>query len=81
MNLIDHLKTMDRASREGLASRCKTTLGHLQNVAYGYKPCSPELAVSIEQESGRAVTRQELRPADWPRIWPELIDPGSEAAA
>ena len=33
---------------------------------------SPELCVRIEEETGGAVTRQSLRPSDWPRIWPEL---------
>lgn len=73
MKVIDYLKTMDRPDRDAFAQRCGTSLGHLNNVAYGYKPCGPELAVSIEQESGGAVTRQELRPDDWPRIWPELV--------
>jgi DNA-binding transcriptional regulator YdaS (Cro superfamily) len=62
----------DNAAREAFAKDCGTTLGHLKNVMYGYKPCGPELAVSIERESGRAVTRRELRPEDWERIWPEL---------
>ena len=64
---------MDRPDRAAFAIRCDTSLGHLTNVAYGYKPCSPELAVSIERESGGAVKRQELRPDDWTRIWPELV--------
>lgn len=75
MKLIDHLKSMSRRERAEFADRCRTTLGHINNVAYGYKPCSPELAVSVEQESGGSVTRQELRPTDWRRIWPELIGP------
>jgi DNA-binding transcriptional regulator YdaS (Cro superfamily) len=28
--------------------------------------------VAIEQATGGAVTRRELRPDDWQRIWPEL---------
>ena len=34
---------------------------------------SAELCVVIERESGKIVTRQELRPKDWHLIWPELI--------
>jgi len=71
---------MDRPDRATFAIRCDTSLGHLTNVAYGYKPCSPELAVSIERESGGAVTRPELRPEDWRKIWPELIGTVEEAA-
>lgn len=39
---------------------------------------SPELCVSIERATEGAVTRRDLRPHDWDRIWPELI--GAEAA-
>lgn len=81
MKLIDYLRPFDRAERSAFAERCGTSLGHLTNIAYGYKPCSPELAVSIELESGRAVTRPEMRPEDWARIWPELIGLTRQVAA
>lgn len=46
---------------------------------------SPENCVSIEQATGSAVRRWDLRPDDWHRIWPELIDtegaPAVEAKA
>ncbi len=56
---------------DAFAELCEVTPGHLRNVMYGYKPCAPDLAVSIERESAGAVTRPELR-ADWRRFWPEL---------
>jgi len=31
--------------------------------------------VALEHATGGAVTRQELRPADWQQIWPELATP------
>lgn len=34
---------------------------------------SPTLCVTIEQKTIGRVTRQELRPADWAAIWPELV--------
>lgn len=34
---------------------------------------SPELCVLIEAASSGAVTRRDLRPEDWWRIWPELV--------
>lgn len=35
---------------------------------------------AIEQATGRAVMRWDLRPDDWHRIWPELIgQPGAPA--
>ena len=69
---LKSLKTKDR--RHEFSSRCGTTLGHLQNVSYGLRPCSPQLAVAIEQQSDSRVTRKELLPDTWHLIWPELID-------
>ncbi len=34
---------------------------------------SPENCVAIERATAGAVTRRDLRPADWHRIWPELV--------
>lgn len=62
MNIRDYLKTMSREERVKFAQRCGTSLGHLQNVAYGYKPCQPELAMAIEEESGQAVKVETIAP-------------------
>lgn len=77
MELKAYLKNLDPLGRESFAQRCATTLGHLRNVMYGYRPCSAELAADIERASGGAVTRKELRPHDWARVWPELAGPAS----
>lgn len=34
-----------------------------------------EHCAAIEAATGGAVTRRELRPDDWFRIWPELVTP------
>lgn len=73
MKLRDYISQLDEAGRQALALACQTTLPHLRNVMYGYRPCAPSLAVDIERASNGQVTRPELRPADWQRIWPELI--------
>ena len=62
------------ADRADFAARVESTSGHLNNVAYGYRPAAPDLSVRIERESGAEVTRRDLRPDDWGDIWPELID-------
>ena len=62
MNIRDYLKQMSRDQRMDFAKRCGTSLGHLQNVAYGYKPCNPDLAMAIEDESGQAVKVESLAP-------------------
>lgn len=60
------------AEREAFAAKCETSVGHLQNVAYGFRPASAELAVLIERNSKKRVTRIDLFPERFPRIWPEL---------
>lgn len=77
MNLKQHLSVMSQADRERFALDCGTTLGHLRNVMYGYRPCSPELASAIELTSRGAVTRITLCPGNWHRIWPELAQSGA----
>lgn len=66
MKLLDYLKTMGTEDRVGFALACATTIGHMNNVAYGYKPCSETLALAVERESGGVVPVEETCPkADW----------------
>jgi DNA-binding transcriptional regulator YdaS (Cro superfamily) len=75
MDLKTFLKSLpDEEAREAFGRQCGSTLGHLRNVSYGQRPCAPELAVAIERESTRQVTRQELCPDNWRRVWPELAE-------
>ncbi len=39
----------------------------------GRKP-SPEYALAIERATDGLVTRKDLRPDDWSRIWPDLVE-------
>lgn len=71
MDLRKFLSGMPADQREAFALNCRTTLGHLRNVMYGYRPCGVDTAVLIERHSQGAVTRQELR-QDWADLWPEL---------
>lgn len=74
MLLKPYLKTLDsEARRDAFAYSCGTTPGHLANVANGHRSCSTELAVAIERESKKAVTRPELCPESWSARWPELV--------
>ena len=72
MNLKEYLFAKDKQARIAFAESCETTLGHLTNVANGHRTASVELAVLIEQQSGGAVTRQEMFPKRFVRMWPEL---------
>jgi DNA-binding transcriptional regulator YdaS (Cro superfamily) len=69
MDLKTYLQSLSIADREPFAKKLDSSAGHLQNVAYGYRPCAPALA--LERETSGTVTRQELRD-DWRAIWPEL---------
>ncbi|MDQ3270758.1 MAG: helix-turn-helix domain-containing protein [Pseudomonadota bacterium] len=74
MKLKNYLQCLSTTDREAFAKKLDSSTGHLQNVAYGYRPCAPALAVALERETGGAVSRQELRD-DWQNIWPELVAP------
>ena len=74
IDFASYWKDLPAAEREPFATRCITSVGHLNNVAYGFRKAAPDLCVRIERESNAAVTRRELRPDAWGDIWPELID-------
>ena len=66
MDLLSFLKAIPPLERPAFAVRCETTIGHMTNTAYGYRPCGERLAIAIERESGGKVTCEELRPdVDW----------------
>lgn len=84
--LRELMSSLSKAEQQSLAQAVGMSLGHLKNVMYGCegKKCSAELASDIERESvrlfgqHRKVSRWDLIPDRWPRIWPELVgSPGA----
>lgn len=73
MDLKTYLKDLSDDAKDALATGASTTVGHLRNIVYGFRQCSPELASALERESKSAVMRWDLRPDDWHLIWPELV--------
>lgn len=71
MDLKTYIFSLSVEERAAFAKKCGTSRHHLQNAAYGYKAIGAKLAVAIERESKRAVTRQEMF-QDFKSIWPEL---------
>lgn len=66
MNLHDYIKPFDKNTLDSFAASCGTTSGQLKQVAYGYRRPGAALAISIERESSRAVTCEDMRPdIDW----------------
>lgn len=74
MSLKTYLAGLDAEARDKFAARCRTSRGHLQNVAYGYRTASPDLAVAVEFESGGTVLAESTLAGDWIRVpdstWP-----------
>lgn len=79
MNLHDYIKPFDKQSLETFAVSCRTTVGQLKQVAYGYRRPGAALAISIERESSRSVTCEEMRPdIDWAYL--RSTEPAQSAA-
>jgi DNA-binding transcriptional regulator YdaS (Cro superfamily) len=62
MELLQFVKPLSHADREDFAKRCETNLRQILNIAYGCKPCAPELAINIERESAGKVRVETLAP-------------------
>jgi len=70
MKLLDYVKT--RATQRELATKLAITPVLINQWANAKRPIPPERCVEIERATSGEVTRPELRPDDWERIWPEL---------
>lgn len=77
--LTEYLNRLPKPERTEFARRCGTTEGYLRKAASTKQRLGAELCVALEQESHGAISRRSLRPDDWMRIWPELVQraPGS----
>lgn len=78
MDLKTYLSTPSALSVTELAARIgaksATQVRQWQHGYSGRVP-GPEYCVKIEHVTDRKVTRQDLRPTDWQKIWPELAEP------
>lgn len=63
----------ERGRAASLAAELGISPSYLSQMANGLSPISPERCVEIWRKTGGYVTRQDLRPDDWQRIWPELV--------
>lgn len=70
--LLSYLNSLTVADQNAMAALCKTTVGYLRKSCCVNQKLGAELCVSIEQATDGAVTRKDLRPDDWQKIWPEL---------
>lgn len=73
MHFKSYFKALSVPEREIFAVQVGSSRGHLQNIAYGFRECSPILAVAIERVTNGMVRRQGFFPSTWQAIWPELV--------
>lgn len=71
--LLQWLKDTPKEDAERRCAEFGTSVGYLRQIGYGYKLAGLNGA-DIEQITEGAVTRRDLRPDDWQRIWPELAE-------
>lgn len=84
MTLNDYLKADGSLTvaqlRAAIGAKSDAQIRQWQH-GYDDRLPSPENCTAIEQATGRAVMRWDLRPDDWWRIWPELISDEHPAPA
>lgn len=73
MELKAYINKLERGGAKKLAETLGISRSHLSQMASKRCPISPQRCVEIEQATQKNVSRQDLRPADWDKIWPELI--------
>lgn len=84
-SLIDHINRLNNDDRAAFEIAAGTSIGYLRKARTVGQLLGAELCVNIERATSGAITRRDLRPDDWHRIWPELVTtehpvPASEAA-
>lgn len=74
MNLREYLEKLPRGGAASLAEKLSISPSFLSQIAARTCAVSPERCVEIELATNGEVTRKDLRPDDWERIWPELSE-------
>lgn len=72
MKLSSYLASQPHGAVRALARQIRAHEPDVSRWASGRRPIPVRYGALIEQATGGAVTRQEMFPEDWPRIWPEL---------
>lgn len=72
--LLQWLRDTPKADAEARCAARGTSVGYLRQIAYGYKVAGL-IGADIELITEGKCRRQDLRPHDFARYWPELADP------
>lgn len=70
---LDQYLAQSRGLANSLAEELGITPVLISQWRYGRRAVPVERCVEIERATSGAVSRRELRPLDWQRIWPELL--------
>ncbi|PKH20212.1 Cro/Cl family transcriptional regulator [Enterobacterales bacterium CwR94] len=70
--LKQYLNALSAAEKIAFEASCGTTINYLRKAMSKGQILGPELCVLIEKSSNGAITRQDLNPERWRKIWPEL---------
>ncbi|RKG33419.1 hypothetical protein D7V21_09620 [Acinetobacter guerrae] len=62
LSLQKFFLSLSDSEKEEFAAACKTKVGQVQQIMYGYRKCNPALAIAIDRESKGQVTCEELCP-------------------
>lgn len=79
MTLSEYLAAGGRGALVRLSASICAHAPDVSRWARKKRPVPEKSATAIEQATAGAVTRRELRPNDWYRIWPELVTPETPA--
>jgi DNA-binding transcriptional regulator YdaS (Cro superfamily) len=72
MELLKQWLSAEHGRGSALARQLGVPASFVSKMAAGDKPVPVEHGAPIEAFTGGAVSRQQLFPKDWRRIWPEL---------
>lgn len=72
MELKTYIESLERGKAKELAASLSISSSYLSQMASGKTAISPTRCVEIENATGGEVSRKDLRPTDWFKIWPEL---------
>ncbi|MCW9687989.1 transcriptional regulator [Proteus terrae] len=72
MELKKYIDSLEWGGAKELADQLGVSKSFLSQMASGVSAISPRRCVEIEIATNGAVTRRDLRPDDWYKIWPEL---------
>lgn len=73
MHLRNYLDEAPRGTAGTIAKSLDVSPVMVTQWANGVKEVPAERCAPIEEATGRAVMRWDLRPDDWHKIWPELV--------